>query len=148
MVVQLSPHAGNSRTHSWKWSSSEAANVPFRKLIPHPAHPKIKGLRDSDASQWTELKRQSKEIGYMVERLNAKHIEKPFLGFTSDGVVKEDVFKFAEDEGAPTEAIIRAAENLLSILSVEEKTRTMFESLDVDEFRIWSNPELYVNPGM
>ena len=126
MVVQLTPNSGNSRDYSSKCSPSEAANVSFRKLIPHADHPKIKGLRDSDALQWVELKRQSKEVGYMVDRLNAEHIEKPFLGFTSDGVVKEGVFKFAEDEGAPTEAIIKRfekVENVLLLLKGEKGYR-------------------------
>ena len=83
----------------------------------------------------------------MVERLNAKHIENPFKGFTTDGVVKEDVFTFADDEGAPTEAMVTAITNLISILSNEQLEASTFDSLDVDEFRMWSNPELHVNPG-
>ena len=147
MVVQLTQNFGNTRIPPSKSSQLDAANVPFRKLIPNPNHPKFQGLRDSDALQWTELKRQSKEIGYMVERLNAKHIEKPFKGFTADGVVKENVFTFADDEGAPTEAMVAATTNLISLLSDEQLKSSTFDSLDVDEFRMWSNPELYVNPG-
>ena len=147
MVIQITRNFGNTRTYPSK-PSSEAANLPFRKLIPQPDHPKIQGLRDSDALQWAELKKQDKEIAYMVERLSAKHIEKPFKGFTSDGVVKEDVFKFADDEGAPTTAMVAATENLLSLLSDEQQQMSIFDSLDADEFRMWSNPELYVNPGM
>lgn len=148
MVVQFTNFLGDPRTHTSKSSPSDPASVSFRKLIPPPDHPKIQGLRDSDALQWAELKRQSKEIGYMVERLNSKHIEKPFKGFTCDGVVREGVFKFEEDEGAPTDAMVAAAQDLLPLLSSEQTQATIFESLEVDEFRMWSNPELYVNPGI
>jgi hypothetical protein len=148
MATQFTQSSGNTSGHPSKSSLSDADNVPFRKLIPQSDHPKIQGLQESDALQWAELKRHSKEIGYMVERLDKNNIEKPFRGFTSDGVVKEDVFKFAEDEGAPTEAMIAAAEELLSILTTDQKASTIFESVEADEFRIWSNPELYVNPGI
>ena len=36
---------------------------------------------------------------------------------------------------------------LIALLSEEEKTRTCLEDIESDDFRLWSNPELYVNPG-
>ena len=147
MVVQITQEYESTGAHLSKFLPSDAATVPFRRLIPHPHHPKFQRLRDSNALQWAELKKQSKEIAYMVERLDAKHIEKPFKGFTIDGVAKEDVFKFGEDERAPTEAMVAATDDLVALLSDEQLKTTIFDSLDVDEFRMWSNPELYVNPG-
>lgn len=132
--------AGISNSHS-------DATVPFRKLIPGPDHVKVQSLQDSDAYSWCESKRHDPNVSYMVDRLEWRNIEKPYKGFTTDGTVKKDVFKFANNDGAPTEAMIMAVEGLLSTLSAEQKKETVFASLEVDEFRLWSNPELYINPG-
>jgi hypothetical protein len=43
--------------------------------------------------------------------------------------------------------MVAATTNLISLLSDEQIETATFDSLDVDEFRMWSNPELYVNPG-
>jgi hypothetical protein len=49
--------------------------------------------------------------------------------------------------GAPTEAMTKAAEAVLGAMSEEEKKRTVYSSVEDDAIRLWSNPELYVNPG-
>jgi hypothetical protein len=36
---------------------------------------------------------------------------------------------------------------LLGVLAEEQRREIMFQGMEADEFRLWSNPELYVNPG-
>ncbi|EIW85851.1 hypothetical protein CONPUDRAFT_150625 [Coniophora puteana RWD-64-598 SS2] len=109
---------------------SSAATIPFRSLIPPPEHQRS----PIAAPAW------------LVNRLERKNLEQPFRGFTSDGRVREDVYRYGEDEGAPVREMTEAAEELLRVLSEEERTNVWAGDVESDEFRVWSNPELYVNP--
>lgn len=123
------------------------AAIPFRELIPPPDHPRIAAIADCDAHTWCASRRKIDAPAWLINRLDAKNLEKPYIGFTTDGQVREGLYEYAEDEGAPVEEATKAANALLAIMSEEEKVRTLFPSVEDDEFRLWSNPELYVNPG-
>ncbi|KAJ7733192.1 hypothetical protein B0H14DRAFT_3117977 [Mycena olivaceomarginata] len=105
-----------------------SATMPFREIIPRPDHPKIAGISQIEASSW------------LINRLEAKHLERPIQGFTVDGNVQDGL-------AAPVEAMVSAANALLGILSPQQQTEVSKGSVNDDEFRLWSNPELYVNPG-
>ena len=126
---------------------SDAA-VPFREIVPAPDHPRIAGIQHCDAHNWCESRRKIDAPAWLINRLEAKNLEKPYKGFTTDGTVREGLYHYAEDEGAPIGKIMEATTALLSLLSPNQKSSTIFESVDADEFRLWSNPELYMNPGM
>ncbi|KAK7546360.1 hypothetical protein IWX49DRAFT_573500 [Phyllosticta citricarpa] len=127
---------------------SDAA-VPFRDIIPPPTHPKVAGIQDCDALSWTESRRKIPAPAWLIARLEAANLEKPFVGFTTDGVVRDAVWEgtYGADEGAPVEAATDAANALLGLLSDDERARTVYASVEDDAIRLWSNPELYVNPG-
>ena len=74
-------------------------------------------------------------------------METPYIGFTTDGKVREGVYEYAEDEGAPTSEVMGKVKELLDLLNEEERSAVQFGEVTDDGFRIWSNPELYVNPG-
>lgn len=126
---------------------SDAA-VPFRDIIPSPDHPRVAGIANHTALSWCESRRQIEAPAWLINRLDAKNLERPYKGFTTDGTVKEGVYEYAEDEGAPTEEAIAATEAFLKLLSPEQKKEVSFASVTDDEFRLWSNPELYMNPGV
>jgi hypothetical protein len=125
---------------------SDAA-VPFRDIIPSPSHPRIAGIADHDALSWCESRRKIEAPGWLINRLEKKNLERPYKGFTSDGKVREGLYNYAEDEGAPTEEVIEKVGELLGILSEEQKGEVHRGEVTDDEFRLWSNPELYMNPG-
>lgn len=125
---------------------SDAA-VPFREIIPPPDHPKIAGIEHCDAHSWCASRRKIDAPAWLIDRLDAKNLETPFVGFTTDGTVREGLYAYADDEGAPVEAASKAAAALLALLSAEERARTLLPSVEDDAIRLWSNPELYVNPG-
>lgn len=110
--------------------------TPFRDFIPKPDHPRIAGISSHTALSWCESRRAIPEPGWLINRLHRDNIP-PFVGFTSDGKVVEGLYNYAEDEGAPVEAMVEAAEALLARLSAEEKERTECGSLLGDEFRLW-----------
>ena len=125
---------------------SDAA-VPFRDIIPSPSHPRIAGIADHDALSWCDSRRKIEAPGWLINRLEAQNLERPYKGFTSDGKVREGLYTYAADEGAPTEEVIGKVRELLDILNEEEKKSVQFGEVTDDEFRLWSNPELYMNPG-
>jgi hypothetical protein len=125
---------------------SDAA-VPFRDIVPPADHPRIAGIADHDALSWCESRRQIEAPAWLINRLDAKNLEKSYVGFTNDGKVREGLYNYAEDEGAPTEMVVGKVEALLRLLSEEEKRDVQFGDVRDDEFRLWSNPELYMNPG-
>ena len=126
---------------------TSGAEVPFRDIIPEPSHPKIAGIASHDALSWCESRRQIAAPAWLISRLDAENIEKPFVGFTTDGTARKGVYEYAQDEGAPVESMVSAAEGLLGMLESGQRKEVQFEGVEVDEFRLWSNPELYVNPG-
>ncbi|KAH8684526.1 hypothetical protein BGZ60DRAFT_366675 [Tricladium varicosporioides] len=125
---------------------SDAA-VPFRDIIPSATHPRIAGIADHDALSWCESRRQIEAPAWLINRLDGKNLEKPYKGFTTDGIVREGLYQYADDEGAPTEEVMSRTEDLLNILTPEQKKAVQFGDVIDDEFRLWSNPELYMNPG-
>lgn len=125
---------------------SDAA-VPFRDIIPSATHPRIAGIADHDALSWCESRRQIEAPAWLINRLEKKNLEQPYKGFTSDGNVREGLYEYAEDEGAPTEEVIAKTEALMKTLSEEQKNVVHCGDVTDDEFRLWSNPELYMNPG-
>ncbi|KAM3082538.1 hypothetical protein ACMFMF_002196 [Clarireedia jacksonii] len=124
------------------------ATVPFRDIVPSPDHPRIAGIQNHDALSWCDSRRQIEAPAWLINRLEAKNLEKPYKGFTSDGKVREGLYKYAEDEGAPTEEVNTKVEDFLKILNEDQKKAVQFADVRDDEFRLWSNPELYMNPGV
>jgi hypothetical protein len=147
MAVTAAPvNSGLLQTTDPTKPRSDAA-VPFRDIIPSPSHPRIAGIADHDALSWCESRRQIEAPAWLINRLEKKNLEKPYKGFTTNGKVREGLYEYAEDEGAPTEEVIAKTEDLLKILSEEQKKAVQFGEVTDDDFRLWSNPELYVNPG-
>lgn len=139
-------NSGYLQTNDPTKPRSDAA-VPFRDIIPSPDHPRIAGIENHDALSWCESRRQIEAPAWLINRLEKKNLE-PYKGFTSDGKVREGLYEYAEDEGAPTEEAIAKTEALMKVLSEEQKEAVHCGDVTDDEFRLWSNPELYVNPGM
>lgn len=124
-----------------------SATIPFRNLIPPRDHPKIAGISGHSALSWCASRKEIAAPAWLINRLDAKHIERPYVGFTSDGKVQEGLYHYGEDEGAPVQEMVQAAERLLQLLTLEQRNGVTRDSIEDDEFRLWSNPELYVNPG-
>ncbi|KAJ7450751.1 hypothetical protein FB451DRAFT_1285029 [Mycena latifolia] len=124
-----------------------SATVPFREIIPVPDHPKIAGISGHDALSWCQSRREIPAPAWLINRLEAKNLETPYKGFTADGTVREGLYNYADDESAPVDAMVEAANALLGVLSPDQRKEVSKKSVDEDEFRVWSNPELYMNPG-
>ena len=66
----------------------------------------------------------------------------PFRGITTDGAVIPDLYA-PRPEGAPTLAMIEAANALLAAMSPEQKKTSCFP-VDSNQWRRWQNTELYL----
>ena len=140
-------HSGYLRDNDPTKPRSDAA-VPFRDIIPLPSHPKIAGISDHDALSWCESRRQIEAPAWLINRLEKKNLETPYKGFTTDGNVIKGLYNYAEDEEAPTEEVVKALEILLDALSEKQKQEVQYGEIGDDNIRLWSNPELYMNPGV
>jgi hypothetical protein len=123
------------------------AEVPFRDIIPKPDHPRIAGIASHNAISWCESRREIPEPGWLINRLDAKNLERPYVGFTSDGKVREGIYQYDADEGAPTAEAAAAVNGLFSVLDDSQRKAVHCGEVTDDAFRLWSNPELYMNPG-
>jgi hypothetical protein len=139
-------NSGYSQSSDPTKPRSDAA-IPFRDLIPSASHPRIAGIADHDALSWCESRRQFEAPAWLINRLEAKNLEKPYKGFTTDGKVIEGLYHYVEDEGAPTETVASKVNELLAVLTEKQREEVQRGDVTDDEIRLWSNPELYMNPG-
>jgi len=124
------------------------ATVSFRDILPKPDHPRIAGISTHDAHTWCETRRQVPAPAWLIDRLRIENIERPYRGFSVDGQPDPTIFHYQEDEGAPVASACDAVNRLLDSLDDAERDAVVRGDVrEDDEFRAWSNPELYVNPG-
>jgi hypothetical protein len=127
---------------------STAATVSFRDILPAPDHPRIAGIEKHTAQSWCKSRTEVPAPAWLINRLKVENIERPYKGFSSDGNPDPSVYSYSEDEGAPVDAAVQAVEKLLAVLPEGAKREVLKGDVENDdEFRAWSNPELYVNEG-
>jgi hypothetical protein len=90
----------------------------------------------------------------LINRLSYQNIHTvegnigPYTGFSVDGNPTPGIFEYGEDEGAPVGQAVEAVKALWKALGSKERGQVRQGDVREDErFRVWSNPELYVNPG-
>lgn len=115
----------------------------FRDIVPAPDNPRVAGLCDRDAYQHLEQRMQSNPRVRQFIELWRERVKEPFVGITTDGHGISDLYALA-NEGAPTARMVAAARRLLSELTGEE-TEQVRHDIQSEHWRMWSNPELYVN---
>jgi hypothetical protein len=114
----------------------------FRQFVPATDHPKIAGLAELNAHSYAARTLQNPWIqewtGHWKEAYG-----RPFVGITTNGSAMPGLFPIA-NENAPIAAMMAAARRLLERAS-EDQRRRLCRAIDAAEWRIWSNPEFYVN---
>jgi hypothetical protein len=69
--------------------------------------------------------------------------QEPYKGITSDGRVRSDLFQL-QDEGVQIDAIVTAADLMLSKMTEEQRQRVIYH-FDSPDWRSWSNPEFLLS---
>jgi hypothetical protein len=115
----------------------------YRKyLFPHE-HPRLAEVRGMDPYAYGEFaKKPGTFTGGLVEGWTPLYLDE-FRGVTEDGVLREGLYPLTPaepGEEAPVEAMIAAAEDLLSVLDDEQRRRISFP-VDAVEWQTWANPE-------
>jgi hypothetical protein len=147
MSISVPTDSGFHKEDDPSAPSSEAL-VSFRDIIPSPDHPRTAGICDHTARSWCDTRREVPAPAWLINRLDRNNLERPYKGFSADGNPDASVYRYAQDEGAPVAEACHAANALIKALSEKERMRTILGDVrEDDEFRLWSNPELYVNEG-
>ncbi len=115
----------------------------FRQyLYPHD-HPRLAEVRGMDPYAYGEASKQPGTFtGGLVEGWTPLY-RNEFRGVTEDGTLREGLYPLEParpGEEAPVAAMVAAAEDLLSALDDEGRTRITFD-VDAVEWQTWANPE-------
>jgi hypothetical protein len=119
------------------------SRTEFRNLLFPVDSPRLRPFRGMDARTFGQEALKHPMPAGMVTAWRKLHAE-PYFGITCDGKKESGLFQL-EDEAAPTEQMVAAANDLLAVLSPRERDSAR-HSIDAPEWRIWSNPEFLFNP--
>lgn len=110
----------------------------FREFLYDLDDPAVAPWRGMGYEDFTAARQGNEFLQQLLESWNALYDE-PFVGLTSDGVVREGLYPLPTD-GSTDAALIAAADELLGLLTQEEAERFRY-SIDAPQWRGWSNPE-------
>ena len=115
----------------------------FRDLLFPIDSPRLTPFRGLDARTYGTAAIKDPLPASMVAVWRKLQAE-PYVGITCDGVKETGLFPL-KDEGAPTDKLVAAANNLLDVLSPEQRAAVRYP-VDAPQWRVWSNPEFLFNP--
>ncbi|KAL1588524.1 hypothetical protein WHR41_02791 [Cladosporium halotolerans] len=72
-----------------------------------------------------------------------QNYQSPYHGFTTDGTIRQNLWKADPKANGPTKEMVAAAENLFKVASTDEQKRFSYD-MNAKEWRSWSNPEVIV----
>lgn len=117
----------------------------FRAYIPPKDTQRSIDLARCDTYQWAKLRCAEPFVAGWMRKWEELFNE-PYKGITTDGRVVHDLYRLAdeaEDFGAPTAEMVRAAQKVLDVASPEQK-QALLRPVDAPEWRRWINPEIYI----
>ena len=115
----------------------------FRDYIRGVDDPKVKGIDQYDAYTWAEKCFQNPRVGPVFAAWKKSLEEEGFIGISSDGTVREDLFQL-DDNVAPVEEIRKALVHALEVFS-DAELEIVSHPVDSKVRRAWMNPEVYMN---
>lgn len=115
----------------------------FRRFIPPHDVQRCEELRTSDIYQWTDLRCSEPFVRDWIKHWQSL-LSEPYRGISNDGTIRDDIHYLADehDYGAPVEAMVLAARKVIEVARLNEQQRLTYP-VDAEEWRRWSNPELY-----
>ncbi|KAH8597490.1 hypothetical protein B0O99DRAFT_660484 [Bisporella sp. PMI_857] len=123
----------------------EHRKLGFREYIPSRDLKRGKELTASNTYEWCDLRcAEPFVIGW--KKIWEELYSEPYKGITVDGTVIPDLYPLADgtsDHRAPAEAMMKAAQHVLEVATVDER-EALHQPVDAPEWRRWSNPEIYI----
>jgi hypothetical protein len=125
------------------WDRETAMNgANFRDFVfPHD-HPRNTRLQGFDAHTHAANLLDHPFVRDLFQRWEELYL-RPFVGITSDGTVRRDLYALAPN-GSPTGIMVEAADLLLRHISAAERSALCFP-IDANEWRRWNNTEIYAH---
>jgi hypothetical protein len=114
----------------------------FRRFLPRPDDPRVSSIRGLDAYAYRDWALHDPFARALIDGWRPLY-PSAFRGVTADGSVVPDLYHLGEaspGEEAPTETMVRAAEDLLGVLSPAERAKACYP-IDAVEWQSWANPE-------
>lgn len=118
------------------------ADNNFRDILPGPDYRSRVGIAERDAYSHADSRLATPRGRAFADAWNER-LAQPFTGISTDGTVIADLFTLAGHD-APSEAMVAAAQAVLGVCTDDERSKVCFP-IDAVNWRMWSNPELYVN---
>ncbi|KAH6650005.1 hypothetical protein F5144DRAFT_30275 [Chaetomium tenue] len=121
-------------------------DAAYRQYLPDLTTPRFTTMQTQDAHEYAKGFKE----GGVPPWLHGLYLhwqklfQEPFKGITNDGRVRPDLFRL-QDEGMPIDAIVSAANTLLSQLTPSQHA-LLIHHIDSPEWRTWSNPEFLLSP--
>lgn len=131
-------------------TQTEEASATYREFIPDESYPRFskRFLAKANAYEWLQDRLVadpfvSKWIAHWRDLL-----AKPFKGITTNGAVQQGLYSLVKpttNSNAPValKDMVVAATKFYNKLSPDQREKVQHD-IDAQEFRSWSNPELYV----
>jgi hypothetical protein len=129
------------RTKSFQQASAE-----YRQHLHDLSTPRFTTAAKQDVYEYADFFRTNHAPPWLFDLTQAwaKLYEESFKGVTSDGTVKEGLFK-PQDEGLDIDSIVQRAEDVLGKLGEDDKKKISYP-VNAREWRAWSNPEILLRP--
>ncbi|KAF2728211.1 hypothetical protein EJ04DRAFT_516763 [Polyplosphaeria fusca] len=126
--------------------SFQQASTAFRAHLHDLSTPRFTTAAKQDVYEYADFFRENHAPPWLFNLTQAwaKLYEEPFKGVTTDGTVREGLFK-AQDEGVDIGDMVQKAEDVLGRLGEEQKKKIAYP-VNAKEWRAWSNPEILLRP--
>lgn len=116
------------------------SNTHFRSFVPAPDDPRVARLQGHNVYSHVEASSQIPVLKQVLAVWDELY-RQPFVGITADGKVVPDLYSLRPN-GAPTQAMVEAANYLLNRTGVQERASLCY-AVDAREWRRWNNTEIY-----
>ncbi|ORY10728.1 hypothetical protein BCR34DRAFT_485242 [Clohesyomyces aquaticus] len=126
--------------------SFEKASSAFRKHFHDLSSPRFTTASKQNVNEYAKYFQDNHAPPWLYDLTQAwaKLYDEPFKGVTTDGKVRDGLFK-SQDEGLEIDKIVAKAETLLGMLDGEQKKKMSYPG-NAKEWRAWSNPEILLRP--
>ena len=115
----------------------------YREYIYPHDDPAVAAFRGLDYASFADEKKKPSFVQDLLASWQALYDE-PFVGITSNGVVKEGLYALPVKPGPNDEGMVAAAFRVLAKLTPEQRM-AVNHPVDAPEWRAWSNPEFVIH---
>lgn len=127
-------------------SSFDQASAGFRAHLPDLSSPRFTSAAKQSVYEYSKCMqdRRAPPWLYDLTKVWETLLEEPYKGVTNDGSVIAGLYE-TRDEGFEIDFAVKKAEEFLSSLSEEQRTKVSYK-INAKEWRAWSNPEFLLRP--